>query len=90
MLLASAIVLAGCSNGWSVYETDVEQYVHGEQCYVAWSPDSDHVAICSSGCFIEGPAFAGGSDWYRPDDTPLKNAHALCVGARKAIRDNGY
>lgn len=87
---ALVLMLAGCGGGWNVYETDVQQYVHGEQCYKAWSPDSDQVAICPSGCYIEGPAFGGGTRWYLPEETPLKNARQLCTGARKALHDTGY
>lgn len=85
-----ALTLAGCGGGWNVYEVDVEQYVDGEQCYVAWSPDSDHVAICPSGCYIEGPAFGGGTQWFRPEQTPLQNTRELCSSAREALHDAGY
>lgn len=79
------LFLVGCA-GWAVYATDVEQHVNGEPCYKAWSPDSDQVAICPSGCYILGP----GNQWYLPDDTPLKNTDQLCAGARKVLHARGY
>jgi hypothetical protein len=90
--VASILVLGVFTGGksWYVADSDVDQSVQGEKCHAAWSPDSDHVAICPSGCFIEGPAFGGGKEWFRPDETRLKKSNELCSGARKVLKDSGY